>query len=133
MRRKGFAVTAEEDIRTVLATYERALNADDVELAVSCYTDDGVFMPTTLPTATGPELGPAYTQTFEQIHLAVTFTVDEVAVTGPETAYALTRSNGTQTIRATGEQSDEANREVFIFRADEGVWKIARYMFNKPN
>ena len=126
-------MSAEDDIRAVLATYERALNTDDAALAVSCYTDDGVFMPTTLPTAVGPELGRAYAETFEQIHLGVAFTVDEIVIAGPETAYALTRSNGTQTVHATGRQSAESNREVFIFRADQGAWKIARYMFNKAS
>jgi hypothetical protein len=48
------------------------------------------------------------------------------------TAYALTRSNGTQTVLATGDQSAESNREIFLFRDNGTGWKIARYMFNKP-
>jgi len=54
-------------------------------------------------------------------------------VTSDESAYALTRSNGTQTIVASGDESAEANREVFLFRRTEADgWKVSRYMGNKP-
>lgn len=125
-------MTAEDEIRALLATYEKALNASDTSLAVSVYAHDGTFMPTTLPTATGPELEGAYRETFEKIRLEVTFTVDEVVVANEEVAYALTRSNGTQTVLGSGAVSTESNREVFIFRRENGEWKIARYLFNKP-
>jgi uncharacterized protein (TIGR02246 family) len=125
-------MSSADKIRSVLETYQRALNTDDTTLALSCYTSDGVFMPTTLPTAVGPALNGAYAQTFEAIHLDVEFTTDEIVVASDAVAYALTRSNGVQTIRANSQQSKESNREVFIFHAVDGDWKIARYMFNKP-
>lgn len=57
----------------------------------------------------------------------------ELAVTSDGTAYALTRSAGTRTVRATGKESAESNREIFLFqRTGTDGWKIARYMFNKP-
>jgi hypothetical protein len=34
-------------------------------------------------------------------------------------------------VLATETQSAESNHEVFIFRNEDGAWKIARYMFNK--
>jgi ketosteroid isomerase-like protein len=74
-----------------------------------------------------------YRRIFEAIRLNVTFTIDELAITGDDTAYALTRSNGTQTVLATGDESAESNREIFLFRrTGSDDWKIARYMFNKP-
>lgn len=124
-------MSAEEDIRELLATYERALNTDDTALAVSCYTQDGMFMPTTLPTAVGPELAEAYDAVFAAIHLAVVFTIDEVTVFSDTAAAALTRSNGTQTVRATSTTTPESNRELFTFAVEDGRWKISRYMFNK--
>ena len=120
-----------DQIRQLLDTYERSLNTGDAKLAASLYTADAVFMPTTLPTATGADMHRAYEQIFAAIGLEVTFTIDELVVAGADTAYALTRSNGTQLNRATGERTAEANREIFIFRRIEGAWKIARYMFNK--
>ncbi len=122
-----------QQISTLLATYQKALNTSDATLAASCYTADGVFMPTTLPTATGDQLTSAYEAVFVAIRLDVEFTVDELVVTSDASAYALTRSNGTQTVLATGSTSAEANREIFVFAHEAGEWKIARYMFNKAS
>jgi uncharacterized protein (TIGR02246 family) len=126
-------MSAEDNIRNLLRAYERSLNMSDAALAVSCYTRDGVFMPTTLPTARGAQLRQAYVETFERIRLNVTFTIDELVVASDTVAYALTRSNGVQTMLATGAESTESNREMFIFRLEDGAWKISRYLFNKPN
>lgn len=125
-------MTDQSEIQDLLDIYERSLNTSDVALAVSCYMSDGVFMPTTLPTATGPELQGAYDQTFAAIKLQVEFTLDELVVASSDLAYALTRSNGMQTMQASGAQTPESNREIFIFGRQDQQWKIARYMFNKP-
>lgn len=99
----------------------------------NCYAADGIFMPTTLATVTGADMADGYRQIFDAIRLDVTFTIDELAVTSDETAHALTRSGGTQTVRATGDESAKSNREMFLFqRTGTNGWKIARYMFNKP-
>jgi ketosteroid isomerase-like protein len=115
-----------------LKTYEKSLNASDATLAASCYAKDGMFMPSTLPTAQGDGMRDAYVKTFEAIRLAVKFTIDELVVVSDAIAYGLTRSHGTQTILSTGKESLESNRELFIFRRENGAWKIARYIFNKP-
>lgn len=122
----------QDEIRDLLRAYERSLNISDAALAVSCYTRKGVFMPTTLPTASGTALMNAYEQTFEAVTLSVTFTIDELVVANDRLAYALTRSDGTQLQHATGTEGAESNREVFIFGREDGAWKISRYMFNKP-
>ena len=45
-----------DQLRALLATYERSLNTSDAALAASCYTSDGIFMPTTRPTAAGDQM-----------------------------------------------------------------------------
>jgi uncharacterized protein (TIGR02246 family) len=125
-------VASEQDVRDLLKTYEKSLNTSDAVLAAACYTKDGMFMPTTLSTAAGSEVLDAYVRTFAAIRLQVTFTVDELVVLSDDVAYGLTRSSGTQTVLATGAQSAESNREMFVFRVEDGAWKISRYMFNKP-
>jgi uncharacterized protein (TIGR02246 family) len=125
--------TAEEQIRRLLATYETSLNTSDADLAASCYTADGIFMPTTLPTVSGDDMRAAYQQIFDTIRLDVTFSVDELVVANVDRAYALTSSNGTQTVLATNTASKESNREIFIFTTVDGNWKVSHYMFNKPD
>ena len=123
----------EHQIRELLTTYQRSLNTSNADLAASCYTADGIFMPTTLPTVHGAHMADGYRQIFDAISLHVTFTIDELTVTSDDTAYALTRSNGTQTVLADDDQSAEPNREIFLFqRTDTDGWKISHYMFNKP-
>jgi uncharacterized protein (TIGR02246 family) len=117
-------------IRALLTTYGQSLNTSDAGLAASCYAPDGTFMPATLPTAKGTEIEDAYRQIFDAIRLDVAFTIDELEVTSDQTAYALTRSNGTQTVLSTGEQTAETNREIFLLENSDTGWKIARYMFN---
>ena len=122
---------ATRDIRQLLSTYERSLNTSDAALAASCYTADGVFMPTTLPTATGAQLTTSYTQIFEAIRLNIKFSIEELVVASETVAYGLTASAGTVTVLANGAEVAEANREIFVFAKENGAWKIARYMFNK--
>jgi uncharacterized protein (TIGR02246 family) len=126
-------MTSKREITDLLHTYERSLNDSDAVLAASCYAADGVFMPTTQPTASADGLRAAYEQIFSVIHLDVKFTIDELVIASDHVAYALTRSNGTQTVLAAGTQSAESNREVFIFAREDHAWKIARYMFNKSH
>jgi uncharacterized protein (TIGR02246 family) len=124
-------MTDEAEIRALIERYQRALNSGDADLAASCYGADAIFMPTTLPTVAGPALRGWYAKFFETTKMDVTFTIDEVVVSRT-VAYALTRSEGTQTVLATDTASPESNREVFLFARDDGAWKISRYLFNKP-
>ena len=121
----------DDQIRALLATYEQSLNTADAALAASCYAPDGIFMPAGLPTAKGAEMEGAYRQIFDAIRLDVAFTIDELEVTSDQSAYALTRSNGTQKVLGSGDQAAESNREIFLLRNIDTGWKIARYMFNK--
>ena len=73
-------MTSEHDITELLHTYERSLNDSDPDLAASCYARDGVFMPTTHPTATAEGIRAAYAQIFSAIQLRVTFTIDELVI-----------------------------------------------------
>ena len=107
--------THDDQIRTLLATYEQSLNTSDAALAASCYTQDGIFMPT-LPTATGGDMEGAYRQIFDAIRLDVTFTIDELEITSDTAAYALTRSNGTQTVLAAAGNDVMTCRSTVVAR-----------------
>ncbi len=120
-----------EAITTLLQTYKKSLNTSDAALAVSLYTNDGVFMPSGAPSAIGSEsILQSYQYIFSQIQLNIEFYIDEIVV-DYDYAFAVTSSKGTTLIHATKQTIPEANRELFVFEKVEGVWKIARYMFNK--
>ncbi|MEZ4455228.1 MAG: nuclear transport factor 2 family protein [Gemmatimonadales bacterium] len=72
----------------------------------------------------------SYRAIFGTITLSITFAIDEV-VTADSLATALTRSDGSVRVNATGTTAPESNREVFVFAREGGTWRIARYLFNK--
>ncbi len=122
-----------KQIHALLDRYEAALNASDVGAVLELYADDGVFMPSSAPTAEGTEaLRGAYEFVFSTIRLNIRFTVDEIVVDG-STAFARTGSKGTVTVLAEGVTAPEENRELFVFQKRDGAWKIARYIFNKTS
>lgn len=124
-------MAAPDDIADLLTTYEQAMVASDPDLAASCWTTDGVLIPAGLPIDTGPAIHDTYVQTFAAVRFEFTFSIDELVVIDDTVAYARTRSDGTQTVLANGVENPGSNREMFIFRNDNGSWKIARYMFNQ--
>ena len=125
--------TDRREIQTVLDRYEQALNASDVDAVLKLYADDGVFMPSSAPTAVGIEsVRASYEHVFTMIKLNIAFTVEEIVADG-SIAFARTGSKGSVTVLADGTTAPEENRELFVFQKEDGVWKIARYMFNKTS
>jgi len=121
------------EIQTVLDHYEKALNASDVDAVLALYADDGIFMPSSAPSAVGIQsVRAAYEHVFTTIKLSIAFTVEEIVADG-SIAFAITGSKGSVTVLADGSTGPEENRELFVFQKKDGVWKIARYMFNKTS
>lgn len=121
----------QQQIEALLSTYQQALNTSDAKLAQSLYTEDGIFMPTEGPSGIGAEaILKSYEFVFSAIQLNIQFHIDEIKVEG-SMAFAVTSSQGTTLIHATGDTVPEANRELFVFEKVNNSWKIARYMFNK--
>ena len=94
--------TAEDQaqITALLDRYETALNASDVGAVLDLYARDGVFMPSSAPTAEGAEqVRGSYEFVFSTIQLAIRFSIDEIEVHG-DLAFARTASEGTVTTLA---------------------------------
>ena len=122
---------AKQEIENLLMTYKETLNTSDAENATALYVKDGIFMPSGAPSAIGTEqIKGAYDFVFSQIQLNIEFYIEEIIVEG-NLAYAVTSSKGSTLIHASGETIPEENRELFVLENENGLWKIARYMFNK--
>ena len=123
--------TEKTAIEKLLFSYRDALNTSDVNKVFPLYTNDGVFMPSSAPSAIGQEqVKAAYEFVFSQIQLNIEFYIDEIVVNG-DYAFARTTSKGTTLIHANKQTVAEENRELFVLQKTNGQWKIARYMFNK--
>lgn len=122
------------DIETILKTYEAALNGNDIDAILGLYGDTPVFMPQHAPALVGRDAVRAgYAHVFDTIKLNVRFDVHEVQEAG-EWAWARTSSAGRTRILSNGAEIAEGNNELFVFRREEGAWKIHRYLFstNQP-
>ncbi len=122
-----------EVINEVIDQYEQSLNASDTESILKLYGKDPIFMPQHAPAQVGrDQVRAAYEQEFDTIKLNLKFTVYEIEAFG-DLAYARTSSAGKTTIRANDEIVDEGNNEIFVFRKEDGDWKIHRYIFSTSN
>ncbi|MBV9874812.1 MAG: SgcJ/EcaC family oxidoreductase [Verrucomicrobia bacterium] len=122
-----------QDIVNVIQAYETALNASDTEAAIALYGEDPIFMPQYSAALNGRDavrLG--YDHVFNTLKLNVTFTVHEVVEMG-DLAYVRTTSAGKTEILAKKTIVKEGNNELFIFRKEQGHWKIHRYLFASTN
>jgi len=121
-------------IQTVLQRYETALNNNDIDTILDLYGRAPVFMPQHAPALVGrAAVRAGYEQVFASIKLAIRFDIHEVEEAG-DWAWARTSSAGRTTVLAAGIEVNEGNNELFVFRRENGEWKIHRYLFstNQP-
>lgn len=123
-------------INEIINRYEQALSASSTEDVLKLYGESPVFMPqhsTALEGRAAVRAG--YEHVFRTIQLNIKFTVYEVEEFG-NLAFVRTSSAGKTRILANNAEVDEGNNELFIFRKENGDWKIHRYLFatnNPPN
>ncbi len=121
-------------IESVIARYEAALNASDTATVMTLYSKKPTFMPQHAPAQVGRDaVKQAYDNVFQTIKLDIKFTTHEMEVHG-DTAWARTSSAGKTKILANEMVVSEGNNELFIFKQEDGQWKIYQYLFatNQP-
>jgi uncharacterized protein (TIGR02246 family) len=121
-------------IQGVITKYESALNASNAGDVLKLYSKDPTFMPQHAPAQVGrTAVKQAYDNVFNAIKLDIKFSIHEVEVLG-DTAWARTSSAGKTRILADNVVVNEGNNELFIFKKENGDWKIHQYLFstNQP-
>ena len=122
-----------QEITNLLKAYENALNSHDPKAVMALYGSDPIFIPQNAEPFIGREAVQArYQKGSQAIKVNVVFTIHEIVEMG-DLAYGRTTSTGQQEVLATHKISREANNELFIFRREQGQWKIHRYMFAASN
>jgi uncharacterized protein (TIGR02246 family) len=128
------ADTGSQEIQSVISKYESALNASNADDVLKLYGKNPTFMPQHAPAQVGrAAVKQAYDNVFSAIKLDIKFTTHEVEVLG-DTAWARTSSAGKTKILANNVVINEGNNELFIFKKENGDWKIHQYLFstNQP-
>lgn len=117
-------------IEQVIQRYEVNLNESNTQAIMRLYGKAPVFMPQHAPAQVGREaVEKAYESVFSNIDLNIAFTTYEIEIQG-DTAWARTSSAGETTILANGAKVAEGNNELFVFKKENGEWKIHRYLFS---
>jgi uncharacterized protein (TIGR02246 family) len=122
------------DILGVITKYESALNASNADSVMKLYGKNPTFMPQHAPAQVGrAAVKQAYDNVFSAIKLDIKFSIHKVEVLG-DTAWARTSSAGKAKIMAENVVVNEGNNELFIFKKENGDWKIHQYLFstNQP-
>lgn len=132
----GFAQAESHDgkVQQIIDSYEIALNASNTDDVLQLYGQSPTFMPQHAPAQEGrAAVKAAYDNVFKTIKLDVKFTTHEVEIFG-DTAWARTSSAGKTRILANNAVVTEGNNELFVFKKEDGNWKIHRYLFatNQP-
>lgn len=113
----------------LLSVYQERLTNKNVDGILELYSTDPVFMPEYAPPSVGREaVRKAYEWVFATLNLRGHFIVHEAEVLG-DIAWVRTNSTGRFTVMTTGVESDVANSEFFLFKRENGAWKIHRYIF----
>jgi len=128
------ADTNNQKIQPLISQYESALNASNAKDVMKLYGNNPTFMPQHAPAQVGrAAVKQAYENVFNTIKLDIKFITHEVEVLG-DTAWARTSSAGKTKILANNVVVTEGNNELFIFKKENGKWKIHQYLFstNQP-
>ena len=116
-------------IQSVLKTYEKALNGNDTETIMGLYGANPIFMPQNSEALVGrAAVRKGYENVFATLKLNVVFDIHEVQEQG-EWAWVRTSSKGRTRLLGPKLDVEEGNNELFVFRREDGDWKIHRYLF----
>jgi uncharacterized protein (TIGR02246 family) len=119
-----------EEIENLLQTYQRGLNEANLDLVRSVYTNDAIVIGQPFPTATGIDaIISLYADFLSKLDFNVQFDLLELELRD-DLGYIRTHSHGTIVPKGQKPAGSEGNREIFIVKNIQGVWKFYRYIFN---
>ncbi len=120
-----------EAIKTLLAEYDAAATAGNVDAVMALHADDAVSMPPDAPARTGKEeIRAAFVSFLEENTVQLTSQVDEVRVSG-DLAFLRVAYDETVTPKAGGEPTQLHGKWLVILeRQPDGSWKSWREMWS---
>lgn len=123
----GAATADDAAIRTVVASYQAALNRGDFGAVTDLFTDDAVVMLQKSPTVVGRQnIRDSYQALFGSLTFDLDFSISEAVQFSSDWALVRTASSGNVKILFSGSTVANAGQELFILHKDK-AWRIARY------
>ncbi|MGH7828536.1 MAG: YybH family protein [Candidatus Binatia bacterium] len=117
-------------ILQLLGEYENRLRTGDAAALEQLYAEDAVFMRADAAAIEGKRaIVQMARDALNEIALDKKFEIQELVIEG-DWAFARANSVGTVTVKATGTTGPEDHDDLFVLQRRDGVWKIARYIYN---
>ena len=131
------AAKAQEAERAVIdqlrSNYATAENGGDAAAVAALYTDDGVYMPSNMPAASGKAaIQSTYEQIFAQMSQQGSITPAGVDISGD---WAIERGSykSTVTPKAGGNPFEDAGKYVAVLKKTGSGWKVHFLIWNSDN
>lgn len=124
------------EAQKIAETFDRwdaAMRAGDVESLLELVTEDAEFWTSSQPALKGREaLGAAFEPLFQGFELEQDFECEELIVAG-DWAFARGTERNRLTPKGEGDSVRQSQRAFSVLhRGDDGVWRFARGMTNRP-
>ena len=118
------------EVKEVVVGYFNALNQSDIDTILGLYHEGSVFLPKNAPAVRGiGEIAKAYRALFERARLNTNHVYNHVSVHG-DIAIVESQGSGTLTLLENKKALPSNNKELFVLRKINDMWKIDYYMFN---
>jgi uncharacterized protein (TIGR02246 family) len=123
----------QQEVCQVIRRYEAGLNAGDTNAIVNLFADDSVAEWNNRRTyATRQQKIDGHNELFNMARFSTVLAFHAIDVYG-DTAVVRTHHRVGQTDIENGKKMLDFNREVFVLRKADGVWKIILYIYNKDS
>jgi ketosteroid isomerase-like protein len=117
-------------IQEKILNFEAALNLGNIEDVLSFYSDEAIFMPDGYKTLKKSQIGKSGLEFLIESDFKIRFENMKIAI---DETYAFVEAiaKTSQNDKESSSKLEKTSRDFFVFRKEEGDWKIFRYIFNK--
>lgn len=119
-------------VKEKILNFASALNLGKIEDVLPFYSDEAIFMPDGSKTFTKSQIGKSGAEFLIESDFKIRFYDVKIAI---DETYAFVEAiaNTSQNDKETSSKLEKTSRDFFVFRKEEGDWKIFRYIFNNVN
>lgn len=116
-------------VKEKILNFESALNVRNVNDILSIFSDEAIFMPHGNKTLNKSQIGKSGSKFLIESDFKIQFYNMNIAI---DETYAFVDAIAkiSQNDKESSSKLEKTSRDFFVFRKEEGDWKLFRYIFN---
>jgi uncharacterized protein (TIGR02246 family) len=118
-------MTDEEDIRSLITTWQEASRTGNLPKLLELMTDDVVFLTSGQPPMGKDAFAKGFETIIEKMDMVSSGDIQEIVVTG-DYAYSWNHLSVTMTPKSGAESIRRSGYALTVFRKEQGQWRLAR-------